>query len=416
VTAPQLLTWICTALLLQFVLGVGIAVGRRRGTAPGVPDADDQLAPAATSGAWPGWRAFRVQTREVEDAAKTQCSFYLEPVDGAPLPEFKPGQFLTFSLQVPDGDAESKEQVRAVTRCYSLSDRPDPARYRVTIKRVLRPAGLPDVPPGVSSNYFHDHVQPGDVINVKAPSGHFFIDPDPEVPAVLVAGGIGITPMMSMLRWCLAEQPQRAVHLVYGLRNGGEQVFKPLLDELARTNPRFRLTVVYSRPDPGDTLGADYQHAGHVDVDLLRRTLPHGRHQFYVCGPSTMMQALVPALAAWGVPRQDIHYEAFGPASGRLPGAGPSEGPSALDAPVEVRFHRSGRTLAWDGQDANLLEFAERHGVSVDSGCRSGGCGTCETRLVSGAVHYASPPDHDTAPGHCLLCVGKPTSALVLEA
>jgi uncharacterized protein len=416
VTAPQLLTWICAALLLQVVLGAGIAVVRRRRKTPRVLVAVDQGAPVPPSGAWPGWRAFRVQTREFEDVAKTQCSFYLKPVDGVTLPAFKPGQFLTFSLEVPNGDAESQGQARAVTRCYSLSDRPDPARYRVTVKRVPPPAGLPDVPPGVSSNHFHDRVQPGDVLKVKAPSGHFFIDPDPKVPAVLVAGGIGITPMMSILRWCRVEQPQRTVHLFYGVRNGNEQAFKPMLDELARSNPGFSLNVVYSRPDPGDTLGVDYQHAGHVDVDLLRRTLPHGRHQFYVCGPSAMMETLVPALAEWGVPRQDIHYEAFGPASVRLPGAEPSEGSLALAAPVEVKFHRSGRTLEWDGQDANLLDFAERHGVSVDSGCRSGGCGTCETRLVSGTVRYASPPDHDAAPGHCLLCVGKPASALVLDA
>lgn len=402
--------------MLQVVAGIGIAVWQRRGKTPRVPVAEDEGAPMPSSGAWPGWREFRVGTREFEDAAKTQCSFYLEPVDGAPLPEFKPGQFLTFSLEVPDADPQSQGQARAVIRCYSLSDRPDPARYRVTIKRVPPPAGRPELPPGVSSNHFHKRVQPGDVLKVKAPSGHFFIDPNPTVHAVLVAGGIGITPMMSMLRWCLAEQPERTVHMYYGVRDGSEHAFRPLLAELGRSNRDFKLTVVYSRPGPGDTLGIDYQHAGHVDVDLLRRTLPHGRHEFYVCGPAAMLETLVPGLADWGVPRQDIHYEAFGPASVRLPGAGPSEEASSLAASVEVRFHRSGRTLVWDGQDANLLDFAERHDVAVDSGCRSGGCGTCETRLVSGAVYYASQPDHDMAPGHCLLCVGKPASALVLEA
>lgn len=119
-TAPQLLTWICAALLLQLVLGIGIAVIRHRGTTPGGPAADVHDAPVSPSGAWPGWRAFRVQTREFEDAAKTQCSFYLEPVDGAPLSTFRPGQFVTFSLQVPDADADSVGQARAVTRCYSF--------------------------------------------------------------------------------------------------------------------------------------------------------------------------------------------------------------------------------------------------------------------------------------------------------
>jgi hypothetical protein len=127
-----------------------------------------------------------------------------------------------------------------------------------------------------------------------------------------------------------------------------------------------------------------------------------------------MMQTLVPALAEWGVPVADIHYEAFGPASVKLPGAAVAAEPTATA--VEVRFERSGRTLIWDGQDATLLDFAERHGVEVESGCRSGGCGSCETRLLQGNVQYDHAPDHDPAPGHCLLCVGRPSSPLVLEA
>jgi ferredoxin-NADP reductase len=249
---------------------------------------------------------------------------------------------------------------------------------------------------------------------VKAPSGHFFIDPDPAVPVVLIGGGIGITPMMSMLRWCVAEQPQRTLHLYYGLRNSGEHAFKQVIEEFAASHSSLRLNIVYSRPGATDVQGRDYQHEGHVDVELLRRTLPHGRHQFYVCGPPAMMQILVPALAEWGVPVADIHYEAFGPASVRL--AGLPEVPAPAADAFEVKFHRSSRTLSWDGRDASLLDFAERHGIEVESGCRSGGCGSCETRLAEGSVQYEHAPDHDVAPGHCLLCVGRPSSNLVLEA
>jgi len=411
VTAAQLLTWISAALLLQVAAGIVVVLWRRRGAAAVLPIVPDRAEPTPGA-AWAGWREFEVRSRGYEDAAQSQCSFTLEPLDGAPLSPFKPGQFLTFSFDVPGTGGGT----RTVTRCYSLSDRPDPASYRITIKRVVAPADRPELPPGVSSNHFHDRVQVGDLLKVKAPSGHFFLDADASVPAVLVAGGIGITPMMSMLRWCLAEQPGRRVHLVYGLRNGSEHAFKPLLQQLPASHPRFTLTVAYSRPGPDDVAGTDFQHAGHVDVDLLKRTLPHGRHRFYVCGPPAMMQTLVPALAEWGVPREDLHFEAFGPASVKLPGTRTDVVAAAPAAPVEVRFNRSGRTLAWDGQDANLLEFAERHGVQVNSGCRSGGCGTCETRLTSGTVRYENPPDHDIAPGRCLLCVGRPSSALVLEA
>lgn len=403
-TAIELLSIITAALLLQLAVGVFVVIRRRR-AAPVPAVSPPAVARARPDLAWEGWRDFRVTQRAFEDAARSQCSFHLQPVDGQALPAFRPGQFLTFTLDVAP---------RAITRCYSLSDGPDPAHYRVTIKRVPPPADHPEFLPGLSSNHFHDHVRVGDVLRVKAPSGHFFIDPDPSVAAVLIGGGIGITPMMSMLRWCIAHQPQRPVHLYYGLRNSDEHAFKPQLEAMAAAHPALRLQVVYSRPLEADVIGRDYQHRGHVDVELLRRTLPHGRHRFYVCGPPAMMQTLVPALAAWGVPVADIHYEAFGPASVKLPGAA-EPAPAAASA-AEVKFQRAGRTLTWDGRDASLLDFAERHGIEVESGCRSGGCGSCETRVLEGSVQYDHAPDHEIAAGHCLLCVGRPAGALVLEA
>lgn len=411
-TSSQLLAWITSLLLLQLLVGVAWTLWRRS-SVPAAVEVTVAL-PSRADAAWSGWREFRVIRRAFEDPAQTQCSFYLAPVDGKPLPDFKPGQFLTFSLDVADGAAVTGVRQRTITRCYSLSDRPDSGQYRVTIKRVPAPADHPEFEPGISSNHFHDHVRLGDVLRVKAPSGHFFIDPDVSVPAVLIGGGIGITPMMSMLGWCLAEQPRRVLHLYYGLRNSEEHAYKAVLEAHAATHASLRLHIVYSRPGPMDELGRDFQHHGHVDVDLLRRTLPLGRHQFYVCGPPAMMQTLVPAMADWGVPIADLHYEAFGPASVKLPGAEPA--PATLVTEVEVQFRRSGRTLTWDGQDASLLDFAERHGVAVESGCRSGGCGSCETRVAEGSVQYERAPDHDVAADHCLLCVGRPATPLVLEA
>jgi ferredoxin-NADP reductase len=392
-------------------MGISVVAWRRRGTSGPAARPPIDASTRPPSGAWSGWRAFRVTRRLFEDAAQSQCSFYLAPADGTPLPPFLPGQFLTFSL--PLGvRATAASGLASITRCYSLSDRPDPSGYRVTIKRVPAPVGRPDLRAGLSSTHFHDQVHEGDVLQVKAPAGHFFIDTDASVPVVLIAGGIGITPMMSMLRWCASEQPARTVHLYYGVRNAEEHAFKAVLEQLAAGHPAFHLHVVYSQAGVDDLVSQDFQHGGRVDVALLRRSLPHGRHQFYVCGPPAMMESLVPALLDWGVPQQDVHFEAFGPASVKLPGSVLT----AITEQLNVKFSRSDRTLVWDGQDANLLDFTDRHGLAIDSGCRSGSCGTCETRLISGGVHYDSPPDHDIAAGHCLLCVGRPTSALVLEA
>lgn len=410
-TAPELLAWICSALLLQLTAGIGIALWRRQheSVQPSIPTT--ALSPKQSSGAWTGWRDFRVRQRTFEDPANSQCSFYLEPVDQIALPPFKAGQFLTFQLPI-----EVAGETRNTIRCYSLSDRPTQTAYRVTIKRVPPPADPPGLPPGLSSTYFHERIREGDILQVKAPSGHFHIDSGSQTPVVLIAGGIGITPMISMLRWCLDEQPGRTIHLYYGLRHGHEQAFKPMLEQLAASTPNFKLHVTYSRPGENDVQGRDFQHTGHVGIELLQQTLPHGQHQFYVCGPPAMMESLVPALISWGVPRNDLHYEAFGPASIKLPQDPSSSVEPGPETAFSIQFSRSGRTLEWLGQDDNLLEFAERHGIAVDSGCRAGSCGSCETPLLGGEVSYSQTPDHDIAPGHCLLCTGKPASALTLDA
>lgn len=257
--------------------------------------------------AWPGTRALRVTARTYEDAARTQCSFRLEPVDDAPLPAYRPGQFVSLALALPDTASPGGQ--RTVTRCYSLSDRPLPTHWRITVKRA---------PGGLASNHLHDHVQAGDLLQVRAPAGRFFVDTDPIVPMVLLAGGVGITPLMSMLAWSLALQPQRPVHLYHGVRHGGEQAFAHAMRHLAAQHPQFTLHTVCSRPGPedpaGGTAGAGRRHVGHLDLALLRRTLPamaSAPHRFYVCGPKPMMDTLVPALAASGVSASDIHHEAF---------------------------------------------------------------------------------------------------------
>jgi ferredoxin-NADP reductase len=387
VTALQLLSIILAALLMQLALGIAVVVRRRHvASRVALSQPSTPAASASSRDAWPGWREFRVVRRSFEDAAHSQYSFHLQPMDGLPLPAFLPGQFLTFSLPA-DGSGSSPEAKVAsatapsITRCDSLSDRPDPTGYRITIKRVPAPKGRPEWPAGLSSTYFHDRVREGTVLKVRTLAGHFVIDADADasVPVVLLAGGIGVTPLMSMLRWCVAEQPERTLHLYYGVRNGGDHASRQSLAQLAAEHLAFHLHVVYSQPGADDHAGLDYQHAGRVNVELLRRTLPHGRHQFYVCGPPAMMQSLVPALVQWGVPPPDVHFEAFGPASVQLPGAVPAAVVAALAEPIDVEFSRSGRTLSWDGQDKTLLDFTDRHGLAIDSGCRSGSCGSCET-------------------------------------
>ena len=360
---------------------------------------------ADPTAAWSGYREFVVQRRVTEDHAGSVCSLYLVPADGQRLPTFRPGQYLTFRLEVPDSRGGP---ARSLVRCYSLSDRPRSDHYRVTIKRCGPPPGRPDLPAGVASNHIHDHVTEGTRVWIKAPAGHFCLTDEGPLPIVLIAGGIGITPLLSMLCTLSHRADPRPVWLFYGVRNGAEHVMRESMETLIEGLPGAHLHVCYSQPGPDDRLGRDYQHQGRVDLPLLQGTLGFGRHEFYVCGPRAMMESLVPALAGQGVSSQDLHYESFGPASlTQRPAAVPTEG-------LAVRFSRSGKTVSWDGSAASLLELAEGQGIAVESGCRAGSCGTCETRIESGEVDYAQAPDVEPRPGHCLLCISTPTSALTL--
>ena len=224
----------------------------------------------------------------------------------------------------------------------------------------------------------------GNLLQVRAPAGHFHIDRS-ESPVVLIGGGIGITPMLSMLNWCLAEQPGREVWLFYGVRNGRELVIAHISKPWRRHIRTFicgSASAIRCRTIDG----RDYHHAGRVDVGLLRTQLPLKPYHFYICGPTPMMESLVPALEDWGVPDAHIHFEAFGPASIKRKLTRPPQSSHAASgndrrADIVVTFAKSGKQLSWQPTAGSLLEFAEANGIAVDSGCRAGGCGTCQTTI-----------------------------------
>ncbi|MEI8156536.1 MAG: 2Fe-2S iron-sulfur cluster-binding protein [Burkholderiales bacterium] len=428
-TSLYLLLWIAGGVLLQIAIYLSVGFWRHwqgyRALRNVAAEFEISVNPDATlekmqppTAEWPGYRTFYVKRKAQEGTAKQVCSFYLVPEDGRPLAPFLPGQFLTFKLGVPSLTGETQ----SVIRCYSLSDAPNPSHYRISVKRAPAPFGS-QIPQGISSNYFHDHVEVGSQLQVRAPAGHFYIDRS-DVPVVLIGGGIGITPMLSMLNWCLKEQPGREVWLFYGVRNSAELVMQTSLTELAAQHPNFHLHLCLSDPQPGELDGyrseAVHYHHGRVSVALLRNVLPLKNFHYYLCGPTPMLQNLVPALEDWGVPDARIHFEAFGPAS--IPRKNSTSATRATsqrsgkDDAVLVTFAKSGKQEIWEPGMGSLLEFAEARGIVISSGCRAGGCGSCQTSIRSGEVAYAQAPDFDPEPGSCLLCVCTPKTAVTLEA
>ena len=366
-----------------------------------------QEAPEAS---WNGYRKFTV-SRKVEECEDTY-SFYLTPHNGRPLPPFKPGQYLTFELHPPNAG-------KPLVRCYSLSDGSlSDDHYRVTIKRALPPANEPDIPPGIASGYFSDHVKEGDILNVKAPSGRFFLDVEVERPVVLISGGIGITPMLAMARLLTHIKDNREIYFFFGCRNSVDHMFRDEVIELQKANSNMRLHICYSRPLAEDVRGEAYNHEGRVTVDLMKEILPSSNYEYYLCGPGPFMDTLVHGLYEWGVPKKDVKFEAFGPATVK---SGPKEPQAKSEtgdqAVIPIEFARSGKTVPWDSGMENLLEFAEKNGITtIEGGCRAGSCGSCLVAIKQGNVEYILEPGSAPEEGTCLSCICRPTGKMVIDA
>jgi nitric oxide dioxygenase len=254
----------------------------------------------AQLGGWTGWRAFVVREKRPESNVIT--SFILEPADGGPVENFEPGQYISLSIDVP---ALGLQQIRQ----YSLSDMPNGRSYRISVKRE---GGGAQQPPGYVSCLLHDHVDVGDEVRLAAPYGTFHIDVNARTPLVLISGGVGLTPMISMLKKAI-QDPQRRVVFVHGARNSGVHAMRDRLRETAKTHVNFNLVVFYDDPLPQDVKGQDYDHAGFVDVKAIRDAILLSDADYYICGPIPFMRMQHDALKDLGIHESRIHYEVFGP-------------------------------------------------------------------------------------------------------
>lgn len=359
------------------------------------------------SDSWSGKRKFRISKKQIENKAGSICSFYLTPHDGGALPSYEPGQFLTFELNIPG-------QSKPVVRCYSLSDAPGSQdQYRITVKH-LRGSEETAKPDGVCSTFFHQMLQVGDVIDVLAPNGQFVLDVQSDRPVVLIAGGVGVTPLLAMLKWLDATASHREVHFVYCARNAEEIAGVEEIREVIARHNNFHLVRFFSSPTKGCKKGRDFDHQGTLSVADLRELAGALNHQYYVCGPPPMMDTIVHQLLDAGVPEGDVHFEAFGPATVRSVAA-QEQANIGSSGDVPVKFSRSGKLVAWTDADGSLLDLAEQEGIAVACGCRAGNCGTCATALKAGKVSYFTRPASTPATGSVLLCIARPDGEVELD-
>jgi ferredoxin-NADP reductase/predicted pyridoxine 5'-phosphate oxidase superfamily flavin-nucleotide-binding protein/ferredoxin len=442
------------------------------------------------------WRPFRVT--QIVDESATIRSFHLEPMDGAGLVPHQAGQYLPIRVTLAEGAAASDGVVgdgvvgdgaidrsaagdgvvadgatgkfapaRATTadgaahilaaaaaattdgvavnsaaadpahrtapaqasgtvvrRTYTLSSGPADSTYRISVKRE-----------GRVSRHLHDTLRVGSVLEARAPAGRFTLDAHERRPAVLLAAGVGITPMMAMLRDIVYEgmrtRRMRPTWLFQAARTLGERAFGEELDYLEQVSGGA-INVVRALSDPrGAQANKDYDHEGRIDIALLRETLPFDDYDFYLCGPAAFMQSLYDGLRDLNIADERIHAEAFGPASmqrrraeqpakaagasaaasagaGADSAANAAPARAAADQPTPVIFAKSAKEARWTPGSGSLLELAEARGLAPEFSCRAGSCGSCRTRIVEGVVSYANQPEFETAGNEALICCSVP--------
>lgn len=345
--------------------------------------------------------------------SKAISSFYLVSDDGKSLPSFLPGQFLPLKLEIPG-------QYKPLYRTYSISDSPNRDCYRLTIKREPPPPDRPEIYPGVASNFFHDHVVPGTKLLAQAPRGKFYLDSKRDSPVVLLSGGVGLTPLISMLKAVVDSGSKRETWFIHGARNSSEQVMGDHIREIAEENENVHVHIAYSQPLADDVQGREYDSKGYVDLELLKNVLPGNEADFYLCGPTPFMKSLFNGLLEWEVPEYNIHYEFFGPASLLKDRARVSTPKRAAEAAeccgeIQVYFSRSGVQTSWNPSLESILDLAEANGLSPDYSCRSGICHTCMVTLEDGEVEYVEEPLDPPDDGCVLICVSKPKGNIVVD-
>lgn len=351
--------------------------------------------------AWTGFRPLRVEA--VHDESQNVRSVSLTDPDGAALPKWLPGQSITLRLY-PDPIGAP------LIRNYSLSNQPGAADYRISVKREPR---------GLASGNIHSHVQRGDLLDVAAPRGTFFLA-EATAPLILISAGVGATPVLSMLHWLAATHSGRPLWWLHGARSGAEHPFAEESRDLLKQLPGSHFRIFYSRPAPADRLGIDFTDQGRLTSETIAALdLPRDADA-YLCGPAAFMNDVTGGLESYGLDSARVHSEVFGAAAALTPGiAATSIAPHPPAGPPgpgpEVQFARSGLAAPWGPPSTSLLEFAETCDVPTRWSCRTGVCHNCETALLSGTVRYDPEPLEPPAEGNILICCAQPSGAVVVD-
>jgi ring-1,2-phenylacetyl-CoA epoxidase subunit PaaE len=346
-------------------------------------------------------------TQETADA----ITLHFEHPEKQAIP-YKSGQFLTLILPING---------KNVRRAYSLCSAPhEGSRLSVTVKRVSD---------GLMSNYLPDNVKVGDMMEVMAPIGNFCLEPQAGATrtVVLLGGGSGITPLMSIAKTVLKNETNSKVLLLYGNRDEDATIFKKAFDQMeAGSNGRLKVVHVFNQPKDA---AYPQTQIGHLDkgkiISLLQTQGVTNLldTEYYICGPEPMMEGAKEALTELRVPKEKVHKESFVASTAQPVDTEGVVGGEETDGTIKTQTVK----IIYEGKEYSvtvepnqtILEAGLDQDIDLPYSCQAGLCTACRGKCLSGKVHMDEREglsDKEMQEGYVLNCVGHPlTSDVVIE-
>lgn len=350
--------------------------------------------PAAPLSKWSG----AMVVCRIFDEVQNVRTLRLVSSGGGALPLlYLPGQFLTVAVE---------HEGKRVKRSYTIASSPTVRDYlEITVKREEH---------GIVSRILHDSVQEGDALDISAPSGKFTFTGEEADSIVLIGGGVGITPLMSVVRYLTDRGWPNPIYLLYCCRTTKDFIFQDELEYLQRRNPNLAVVATMTRERGTVWMGP----TGRLTPELISSAVPDLEQQrVHICGPGPMMDAVKDMLAQLQVPAAQVFTEAFGPAKKKVVEPASSSKPSEASA-AAVTFSSSAVTAPIPASES-VLDVADANGVDIDNSCRNGTCGSCKVKLLHGQVTMEVEDGLDAGEkekGWILACQAMATEDLVVDA
>ena len=345
------------------------------------------------------WRGKLKVSRIFDETSDVKTFRLMNPLGGMLPFTFLPGQFLSVTVLSAE---------KPVKRGYTIASSPTQTDYvEITVKHKEG---------GLVSGVLHNEVKEGDLLEFSGPSGAFTFTGQECKCILLVGAGVGITPLMSVLRYLTDRSWRGDIYLVYGCKTPDDVIYQEELVYLQHRHPNLKVIITVSRPENTDWSGP----VGRVDKELLETSVPEIASRYvHICGPVPMMEGIKQSLFELGIPKERIRTEAFGAALGKPEPVERLKNETDPDVSGSTVYFKSSDASAPLPANRTILEVADDVGVEIDNSCRIGTCGLCKVTLLKGNVSMEvddALSEEEKKDGIILACQAKATDDVEVDA